>query len=81
MSQTPAGRAVQGNSQPDRSPKLVNVREAAARLGVSVFTLRAWLRQRRLPHVKLGRRVLVSEDAIRRFVEMNTVPAREGAPR
>ncbi len=60
---------------------LLDVRAAAERLGVSPFTVRAWLRQRRLEHVKLGRRVLVPESAIRRFVERNTIPAREEGSR
>ena len=65
----------------DGSRKLLDVNSAAERLGVSPFTIRAWLRQRRLEYVKLGRRVLVPESAIRRFVEMHTVPAREASRR
>ena len=61
----------------DGARKLLDVDAAAERLSVSPFTIRAWLRQRRLEHVKLGRRVLVPESAIRRFVERNTIPARE----
>jgi excisionase family DNA binding protein len=61
----------------DGSRKLLDVKGVAERLGVSPFTVRAWLRQRRLEHVKLGRRILVPESAIRRFVDMNTIPARE----
>jgi len=59
------------------SRQLLDVTEVAERLGVSPFTIRAWLRQRRLEYVKLGRRVLVPESVIRRFVEINTVPARD----
>ncbi len=59
------------------SSKLVDVKTAAERLGVSSFTVRAWIRQRRLAHAKLGRRVLISEDALERFVAQNTVGARE----
>ena len=65
----------------DGARKLLDVHAAAERLGVSPFTIRAWLRQRRLEHVKLGRRVLVPESAIRRFVEQNTIPAREEGSR
>jgi excisionase family DNA binding protein len=61
----------------DGPRKLVDVNGAAERLGVSPFTIRAWLRQRRLEYVKLGRRVLVPEAALARFVDMNTLPARE----
>jgi excisionase family DNA binding protein len=61
----------------EASRKLLDVNGAAERLGVSPFTVRAWLRQRRLAYVKLGRRVLVPENAIIRFIEMNTVAAHE----
>jgi excisionase family DNA binding protein len=50
-----------------------NVEEAAAVLGVSPHTVRAWLRQRRLPYLKLGRRVLLDPEAVERFKEKNTV--------
>ena len=60
----------------ERPQTLLDVNSAAKRLGVSRFTIRAWLRQRRLLYVKLGRRVLVPEDAINRFIEANTVRAR-----
>ena len=55
----------------------MDVKAAAERLGVSPYTIRAWLRQRRLEYVKAGRRVLLSEGAIQRFIETNTVPIRE----
>jgi excisionase family DNA binding protein len=61
----------------ERLGKLLDVTSTAERLGVSPFTIRAWLRQRRLLYVKLGRRVLVPEDAISRFIEANTVRARD----
>ena len=57
--------------------RLVDIKTAAARLGVSPFTVRAWVRQRRLAHAKLGRRVLISEDALEYFVAQNTVGARD----
>ncbi len=63
-------------SAPD---SLLDVRTVAARLGVSPYTVRAWLRLRRFDYVKLGRRVLVPESAVNRFIEANRVPAREGA--
>jgi excisionase family DNA binding protein len=50
-----------------------NVEEAAAALGVSPHTVRAWLRQRRLPYLKLGRRVLLDPEAVERFKAKHTV--------
>jgi excisionase family DNA binding protein len=32
---------------------------AALRLGVSPFTVRSWLRQRRIPFFRLGRRIVI----------------------
>ena len=55
--------------------RLLSIDEAAARLGVSKYTLRGWLFQRRLPHVKLGRRVLVDPNDLDRFIETSRVKA------
>jgi excisionase family DNA binding protein len=37
---------------------LLSLARAAGLIGVSPHTLRFWLRQRRLTHVRLGRRIL-----------------------
>ena len=43
--------------------ELLDLREGARVLGLSVHTLRSWISQRRITYVRLGRRVLVrSED-------------------
>lgn len=55
----------------------LSVPEAASFLGVSVFTVRAWLRQRRLPYFRLGRRVVIAEADLERFLALNRVEARE----
>ncbi len=39
-------------------PRLLSVQEAAQYLNISIHTLRTWVCERRIPHVKLGRRVL-----------------------
>ena len=52
-----------------------NIQEAAQRLAISPLTLRAWIRQRRLPHVKLGRRVLLDSADVERFINANKVKA------
>jgi excisionase family DNA binding protein len=54
---------------------LLNVDQAAARLGVSKYTLRGWLFQRRLPYVKLGRRVLIDPSDLDRFIETSRIEA------
>lgn len=62
------------------SAEMLHVNDAAARLGVSPFTVRAWLRQRRLAHVRCGRRVLVPAAAVADFIAANTVEARDLPP-
>ena len=53
------------------------VAEAADRLNVSVYTIRAWLAQRRLGYVRLGRAIRIPDEEIRRLVDDGAVPARQ----
>jgi excisionase family DNA binding protein len=53
--------------------KLLNVSEAAGRLGISPLTLRSWLRQGRLGYHRLGRRILLSPDDVERFIDQSRV--------
>jgi len=48
---------------------LWNVREAAMSLGLSPWTIRLYIRQRKLQPVRIGRRVLLEPDECRRFLE------------
>jgi excisionase family DNA binding protein len=57
----------------------LTVRQAAEELNVSVHTVRAWMAQRRLGYVRLGRAVRIPEAEIRRLLERGTVPARRDA--
>jgi excisionase family DNA binding protein len=63
--------------KPRRDKRLLTIPEAAEELSVRPTTLRAWLYQRRLPHVRLGRRVAVPREAIDKFIEEGLVPARD----
>lgn len=51
------------------------VSEAADELGLSVHTIRAWIAERRLAHLRLGRAIRVPAAEIRRVIEESTVPA------
>ncbi len=51
------------------------VQEAADELGLSPATIRAWIRQRRIGYVRLGRAVRIPANEIHRIVERGTVPA------
>lgn len=55
----------------------LSVDEAAVRIGVSPFTVRTWLRQRRIPFIRAGRRILIAPQEIERFLAANTVSAKQ----
>jgi excisionase family DNA binding protein len=52
--------------------ELLSVQEGARELKLSVFTLRAWIFQKRLPVVRLGRRVLLKREDLEELVRKNT---------
>ncbi len=56
---------------------LLNVNEAAQLLGLKPATLRAWILLRKIEFVRVGRAVRIPAVAISRFIERNTIPARE----
>jgi len=55
----------------------LTVKETADELGVKQPTVRKWIAERRLPHVKLGRAVRVPKEAVLAFIRENTIPALE----
>jgi excisionase family DNA binding protein len=57
--------------------ELVTVSEAARSLGLAQVTLRAWIAQRRIGVVRLGRAVRIPLTEIDRLIERSTVPARQ----
>ena len=54
-------------------PRTVN--EAAEELGLSVHTIRAWVADRRIGYLRLGRAIRIPAAEIRRIIEQSTVPA------
>jgi len=56
--------------------KLLSIREASELLALKPATIRAWLVRRKLPRVNCGRSVRIPADAIERFIEENTIPAK-----
>jgi excisionase family DNA binding protein len=56
----------------DTIEPLLNVTRAAHLLGISVKTLRDWIYGRKIDHVKVGARVMIRPETIRRFVISNT---------
>jgi excisionase family DNA binding protein len=55
--------------------RLRSLYEAAERLGVSVKCLRGWVWRRRIPYVKVGRAVRVSDETIQQIIDRGTMPA------
>jgi excisionase family DNA binding protein len=51
---------------------LLNVTRVAYLLGISVKTLRDWIRDRRIEYVKIGTRVTIRPETLRQFVAKNT---------
>lgn len=54
----------------------LGLKDAAAAVGLSPWTLRHWIRQGRLRAVRLGRRVMLEPGELQRLVEAG----RQGAP-
>ena len=54
-----------------------SVRAAATELGVSVSMLHKLLKQRRLGHLKVGARTLITAEHLDQFREASEVPARD----
>jgi excisionase family DNA binding protein len=66
------------SSNPRREANLSLV-QAAARLGVSPYTLRGWAKYgRRLPYLRLGRRLLFRPEDLEAFERRCFVAAAEG---
>jgi excisionase family DNA binding protein len=51
---------------------LLGVKSAAHLLGISAKTLRDWIQYRRIDYVKVGTRVMIRPETIRKFVTENT---------
>lgn len=58
-------------------PELLNLKEGAKELKLSIHTLRAWIYQKQIPFVRLGRRVLLRRSDLEEFVNKNLIEAKE----
>jgi excisionase family DNA binding protein len=52
-----------------KATQFLTVEDFAGRLGVPPARVRRWLREGRLPHVRLGRTVKIPMDALERLLE------------
>ncbi len=63
------------------SGDLVHIKDAARMLGLAVSTLYGWVRDRRIPCVRLGDRLLFDPADLQAFVESQRVPGSDGSQR
>lgn len=52
---------------------LLNVQEAVSYLRISTSTLYRWVHQKKIKHVKIGSRVLFSQEYLDEFIKNNTI--------
>lgn len=71
---SPEGRDVAGGRS------VYSIRAAATELGVSVSMLHKLLKQRRLGHLKVGARTLITAEHLEHFREASEVPTPQAAP-
>ncbi len=62
----------------ERKRRLVNIKEAATYIGLKVSTLYGWVSEKKIPHVKIGDRVLFDIADLDAFIEKSKVkPVKE----
>lgn len=54
----------------------VSVAKAATDLNLSIHTVRAWIAQRRIAHVRLGRAIRIPVSEIQRLLNSGLTPVR-----
>jgi excisionase family DNA binding protein len=54
--------------------KLLTLKEAADRLAISLHTMRAWVAQRKIEVVRIGRCVRIREQVVDDIISNGTVP-------
>ena len=52
---------------------LLNIKETATILKISESTLYRWVHQKKIEHIKIGSRVLFSEDYLKEFIKSRTI--------
>jgi excisionase family DNA binding protein len=56
--------------------RLISFEQAQSLTGIKVSTWRAWAASRKIPVVRLGRRIKLRESDLEKLVEASLVPAR-----
>ena len=55
--------------------QLLSVNEGAEELHLTTSTVRAWILRRKIPHVKLGRRVFLRRRDVEALIAASVIPA------
>lgn len=71
----PAKARLRSESEPAHRKRPRTVHEAAEELGLSVHTIRAWVADRRIGYLRLGRAIRIPAEEIHKIIEQSTVPA------
>lgn len=61
--------------QENNSKMTFDRKEAARKLGISVVTLDREIAKKRMPHFRVGRRVLFTQELLERYILQNTQDA------
>lgn len=69
---------MRSHAKPSDPP--MTVAEAARALGLSVHTIRAWIKQRKLTHIRLGRAIRILPSELKEVLESCTVQASNRRP-
>ena len=63
----------QKNGELSMIQELINVKELAKIIKVKRGTIYLWVNQKRIPYIKLGKRVLFNPKDINRWIKENTI--------
>ncbi len=56
---------------------LLTIKETAEALKISVSTLYRWIHQRKIEYVKIGSRVLFTDEMLNDYIKKNTVTTKQ----
>jgi len=68
----PIWTKIHGGNKMQRE-RLISVKEAAKLLNISVHTLYSWVSEKRIPSVKMGRRVAFDPEDLEAWVNKNKI--------
>jgi excisionase family DNA binding protein len=61
-------------------PRLLSVREAAAYLGSTVWAIRTLVWEEQIPHIRIGKRLLIDRADLDNFVDQHKILPTSAAP-